>query len=163
MRPKVFFLQFLLFPVFLHAQDAEKRSDVVILSQELNDQYQTLKTNLDGTDGQVRKVQDTRDEIIKRYPSDHAAPDLQVMLKQLDQQELQIENSRKEWKEEMAGVEEKIKTIILDAHGRQVEWRTYNANPIDKLGTIITTTYTLKDDHVLAINTYDQLPVPETH
>jgi hypothetical protein len=163
MSPKLFFFQLLLLPLFLHAQESERHSDVVILPQELNEQYQSLKTNLAETDGQSRKIQDTREEIKKRYPKDHEAPDLLIMLKQLDQQELQIENNRKDWKEKMAGVEEKIKTVILSAHGRQVEWRTYNANPIDKLGTVITTIYTFKDDHVEAVDIYDQLPVPEKH
>jgi hypothetical protein len=61
----------------------------------------------------------------------------------------------------MADVEEKIKKVIFSAHGRTVEWRTYNPNPIDKFGTVITTTYNLKNDHVVTVDIYDQLPVPE--
>jgi len=31
----------------------------------------------------------------------------------------------------------------------------------DKLGTVITTTYSIKDDQVVAIDAYDQLPLPD--
>jgi chromosome segregation ATPase len=142
----------------LHAQEAERRSDVVILPQELNDQFQSLKNYLSGSDGQVRKLQETREEIKKRYPDTRDAQDLDVMLKGLDQQEQSLEAQRKDWKEKMAVVEAKIKDVILSAHGQIVEWRTYNPNPVDKLGTVITTTYTLKGDHVVTSDAYDQLP-----
>lgn len=158
MRPKLNVLLLLLFPVLLHAQESERRSDIVILPQELNDQFLSLKNYLSGSDGQVRKLQETREEIKKRYPETRDAQDLRVMLKGLDQQEQSIEAQRKDWKEKMAVVEAKIMNVILSAQGRTVEWRTYNPNPVDKLGTVITTTYNLKDDHVVTADAYDQLP-----
>jgi predicted RNase H-like nuclease (RuvC/YqgF family) len=163
MKLRAHFLMLLVFPVMLHAQEQQRRFDVVILPQELNDQYQSLKNYLSGSDGQIRKLQETRDEIKRRYPQTHDALDLDVMLKELDRREQDLETHRKEWKDKIGGVEVKIKEVILSAHGRTVEWRAYNPYPVDKLGTVITTTYSLKDDQVVAEDVYEQLPVPGGH
>lgn len=159
MKPRLNVLLMLMFPLLLHAQEQERRSNVVVLPQELNDQYRSLKNDLDGSDGQARKLQETREGIKKRYPETGDAKDLEIMLKGLDQQEQELEARRKDWKEKMAVVEAKIRDVILGAQGRTVEWRTYNPNPVDKLGTVITTAYSLKEDHVVSVDTYDQLPV----
>ena len=137
--------------------------DIVILPQELNDNYQSLKNDLSGIDGKIKKIQETKDEIKRRYSDAHDAQDIEVMLKGLDLQEQDIERSRKDWQENIANIEAKIKEVILGAHGKVVEWRTYNPNPVDKLGAVITTTYSLKDNHVVSDDVYDYLPVPERH
>jgi predicted nuclease with RNAse H fold len=163
MKTKLNVLWLLLLPLFLQAQEQERRSEVVVIAPELNDQYRSLKNNLDGSNGQVRKLQETRVEIKERYPQTHDAPDLDLMLKDLDRQEQQVEENRKTWKQEITGVEVKIKDVILSAHGRAVIWRAYNANPVEKLGTVITTTYSLKDDHVVAVDAYYPLTETEKH
>jgi hypothetical protein len=159
MKLRPFVLLMLLLPMFGQAQGQERRSDVVVLPQALNDQYKSLKGFLDGSDGQVRKLQQTREEVKKRYPSSHDAPDLELILNELDTQEQVLEGKRKDWKLEMDKAEGKIREVILGAHSKSVEWRAYNPNPVDKLGTVITTTYSLKGDHIVTADVYDQLAV----
>ncbi|MDR3714770.1 MAG: hypothetical protein P4L51_18295 [Puia sp.] len=158
MKPIVNFLFGLCFPVLVHAQQADRRSDIAILPQELNDQFQSLKNYLDGSDGQAKKLQQTSEEIKNRYPDMHGAPDLERILKGLESQEREIEANRIEWRAQMVAVEIKIRAFIVGANGKTVEWRRYNANPVDKLGTIITTIYSLRDDHVIAVDAYEPLP-----
>jgi len=165
MKTRLSVLVTLMLPIFIHAQEKELRpiAEVVVIPQELNDHYKSLQGNLTGSDGRVNKIKETRQEIQKFFPSSKDAPDLGAVLSDLDRQEQAVEASRKIWKDELSDVEAKIKEFIVNAHGKPVEWRTYNPNPVEKLGTVITTTYSLQDGHVIASDVYFQLPGPAEH
>jgi hypothetical protein len=160
MNHKLIILGLLLLPAITRAQGPEKCSDIVALPKELYDSFQIVKNNLNGADREITKYRESRNELLKKYLGCENQSDVVAMLKQAYESLQTAENNRKTWGEPFARIEVKVRQFIVGAHGKSVEYRYYDAYGGGKLGTVVTTIFTIVDEKVItSVSTY-QLSEP---
>ncbi len=163
MKYKVFILGIALLPLVVKAQSVEKCADVVSLSKELYDNFQSLKSNLAGSEQEIAKYRETRDEIMRKYLGCEKQEDVAAMVKQAEDNLQRAEGNRKTWAESFARVDVKIRQFIDDNRGKQVEYRFLDPFGGGNLGKVVTMTFTIQEGKVVIIPSYYQLPDPNAH
>ncbi|HEX3935443.1 MAG TPA: hypothetical protein VHW43_12235 [Puia sp.] len=158
MSRKLIVLSLMFLPVLIHAQGLEKCADVVVLPKELYDSFQTAKANVDRIDREVANDREARDGLLKKYLGCEEQPDVASMVKQFNQSLQAAETDRRPSNEAFFRIEEKVKQFIRAAHGKSVEYRLYDRYGGGKLGSVVTITFTIQDDKVVAIRSSYQLP-----
>jgi hypothetical protein len=157
MNRKLIVLGLVLLPVFIQAQGLEKCPDFVPLSRELNDKFLSQQANLNSTERDLKAAQETNDALHQKYHGCENQPGISDILKKADVALETAKSNTKNALESFTKIEEKVRPIIVDAHGRPVECLYHDPNTGAELGTIVTVIYTLQGDKVETFTKNDPL------
>jgi hypothetical protein len=145
---KIIILGLTLFPMCVLAQVPDKCGSAVALPKELYDSFQLVRNSLSNADAEAMKFKDSRNELLKKYLGCENQADVANMLKQADDLLRTAENNQKTWAEPFARIEGKIRRFVTDHPGKSVEYRYYDQYGGGKLGTVVTTIFTVENGRV---------------
>lgn len=162
MNRKLFILALVFLPAFVHAQGQGQCPVVVVLPKELYESFRSAQGDLNSADGELKRDRESNGVLHKMYFGCEKQPDIADILKKADESLQAVEERQKKSEEAFGKVEVKVRQIILDAHRTPVVFRYFDQDS-GQLGVVVTTSYAIQDDKVVATVTNDQLMGPVGH